>query len=47
MLTLINVKFLSLITHFSASSGDKGMFSSVDILQITDVICQVVFLLFF
>ena len=39
---------LSSIACFSKSSGaDKEMFSSADVLQRADVICRVVFLLFF
>ena len=48
MLTSIDVKFPSSFACFSASSGDKGMISSADILQIVDIFCWVVrvFLLF-
>ena len=44
MLTSIDVKFSSSFACFSSSSGDKGMISSADILQI--VYIQLVFLLF-
>lgn len=44
--TSIHVKVLSSVACFSASSGDKGMFSSTDILQIANVLHRVVFLLF-
>lgn len=44
--TSIHVKVLSSVACFSASSGDKGMFSSTDILQIVNVLHRVVFLLF-
>ena len=33
MFTLIDVQFSSSIACFSARSGDKGMFTSADILQ--------------
>ena len=48
MLTSIDVKFSSSFACFSASSGDKGMISSADILQIVNIFCRVVraFLLF-
>ena len=48
MLTSIDVKFPSSFACFSASSGDKGMISSADILQIVNIFCRVVrvFLLF-
>ena len=39
MLTSIDVKFPSSFACFSASSGDKGMISSADILQIVDIFC--------
>ena len=39
MSTSMEVKFPSTFTCFSASSGDKGMFSQADILQIAGVIC--------
>ena len=42
MLTSINVKFI----FDSACLGDKGLFSSVNILQIADVVRRVVFLQF-
>ena len=44
--TSIHVKVLSAVACFSASSGDKGMFSFTDILQIANVVHRVVFLLF-
>ena len=37
MLTSIDVKFSSSFACFSASSGDKGMISSADILQIVNI----------
>ena len=48
MLTSIDVKFPSSFVCFSASSGDKGMISAVDILQTVNIFCRVdrVFLLF-
>ena len=46
MLSSIYVKFPSSFPCFSASSGDKGMLSSADILQIVGVVCRVVVLLF-
>ena len=48
MLTSIDVKFPSSFACFSASSGEKGMISSADILQIVNIFCRVVrvFLLF-
>ena len=42
MLSSIVVKFI----FDSVSLGDKGLFSFANILQIADVVCQVVFLLF-
>ena len=42
MLTAIGVKFI----FDSVSLGDKGLFSSANILQIADVVRRVVFLLF-
>ena len=42
MLSSIVVKFI----FDSVSLGDKGLFSFANILQITDVVRQVVFLLF-
>ena len=44
--TSILVKVLSSVACSSASSGDKGMFSSADILQIANVVHRVVYLLF-
>ena len=44
MLTSIDVKFSSSFACFSARSGEKGMISSADILQIVNI--QLVFLLF-
>ena len=48
MLTSIDVKFSSSFAYFSASSGEKGMISSADILQIVNIFGRVVrvFLLF-
>ena len=46
MLTFIDVKFMFNSAYLSASLGDKGFFSSANILQIGDVVCRVVFLLF-
>ena len=46
MLTSINVKFIFNSACLWASLGDKGLFSSTNILQIADVACEVVFLLF-
>ena len=46
MLTSIDVKFIFDIARLSASLGDKGLFSSANILQIVDVVRRVVFLLF-
>ena len=41
MLNSINVKFIFV------SAGDKGLFSSANILQIANVVRRVAFLLFF
>ena len=46
MLTSINVKFIFDSACLSASLGDKGLLSFANILQIADVVCWVVFLLF-
>ena len=46
MLTFIDVKLIFDSAYLSASLGDKGFFSSANILQIADVVCRVVFLLF-
>ena len=46
MLTFIDVTFIFNSAYLSASLGDKGFFSSTNILQIGDVVCRVVFLLF-
>ena len=44
--TSIDVKFIFNSACLSASLGDKGLFSSANILQIEDVVRRVVFLLF-
>ena len=44
MLTSIDVKFLFDSACLSASLGDKGLFSSANILQIVDAVRRVVFL---
>ena len=36
----------SSIVRLSARLGDKGLFSTANILQLADVFCQVVFLVF-
>ena len=47
MLTSIDhVKFIFDSACLSASLGDKGLFSSANILQIADVVRRVVLLLF-
>ena len=46
MLSSIDVKFIFYSACLSASLGDKGLFSSANILQIADVVRWVVFLLF-
>ena len=50
MLTSIDVKFIfdseCSAECLSASLGDKGLFSSANILQIADIALRVVFLLF-
>ena len=46
MLTSIDVKFIFDSARLLASLGDKGSFSSANILQIVDVVRRVVFLLF-
>ena len=45
MLTFVDVKFIFDSASWSASLGDKGLFSSADILQMADVVSRVVFLL--
>ena len=47
MLTSIDVKFIFDSTCLLASLGEKGLFSTANILQIVDVVRRVVFLLFF
>ena len=44
MLTSIDVKFIFDSACLSASLGDKGLFSSANILQIVDAVRRVVFL---
>ena len=44
MLTSIDVKFIFDSACLSASLGDKGLFSSANILQIADAVRRVVFL---
>ena len=44
--TSIDVKFIFNSACLSESLGDKGLFSSANILQIEDVVRRVVFLLF-
>ena len=46
MLSSVDVKFIFDSACLSASLGDKGLFSSANILQIADVVHWVVFLLF-
>ena len=46
MLTFIDVKFIFDSACLSASLGDKGLFSSANILQLAGVVRRVVFLLF-
>ena len=46
MLTSIDVKFIFDSARLLASLGDKGFFSSANILQIANVVHRVVFLLF-
>ena len=46
MLTSIDVKCIFDSVCLSASLGDKGLFSSANILQKADVVRQVIFLLF-
>ena len=46
MLSSVDVKFIFDSACLSASVGDKGLFSSANILQIADVVHWVVFLLF-
>ena len=46
MLTSIDVKSIFDSARLLASLGDKGSFSSANILQIVDVVRRVVFLLF-
>ena len=46
MLTSIDVKFIFDSACLSASLGDKGLFSSANILQLAGVVRRVVFLLF-
>ena len=46
MLTSIDVKLIFDSACLSASLGDKGLFSSPNILQIEDAVRRVVFLLF-
>ena len=46
MLTSIDVKFIFDSASLSAGLGDKGLFSSANILHIEAVIHRVVFLLF-
>ena len=46
MLTSIDVKFIFDSACLSASLGDEGLFSSVNILLVADVVHWVVFLLF-
>ena len=43
LITTIDVKFASSFACFTAVSGQKGMFSSADILQIADVMHRIVF----
>ena len=46
MFTSINVKCIFDSACLLASLGDKGLFSSANILQIADVVRRVIFLLF-
>ena len=46
MLTSIDFQFIFDSACLSASLGDKGLFSSANILQIADAVRRVVFLLF-
>ena len=46
MLSSVDVKFIFNSACLSASLGDKGLFSSANILQTADVVRWVVFLLF-
>ena len=46
MLSFIDVWFIFYSACLSASLGDKGLFSSANILQIADVVRWVAFLLF-
>ena len=46
MLSSIDVKFVVNSACFLANVGNKGVFRSANILQIADVVCRVVFLLF-
>ena len=46
MLTSIDVKFIFDSACLLASLGDKGLFSSANILQTADVLQRVVFWLF-
>ena len=43
LITTIDVKFACSFACFTAVSGQKGMFSSADILQIADVMHRIVF----
>ena len=45
MLTFVDVKFIFDSASWSASLGDKGLFSFANILQMADVVSRVVFLL--
>ena len=45
MLTSIDFQFIFDSACLSASLGDKGLFSSANILQIADAVRRVVFLL--
>ena len=42
----IDVKFIFDSACLSAGLGDKGLFTSANILQTADFVCRVVFLLF-
>ena len=46
MLTSIDVKLSLIVYCLSASLGEKGFFSSANILQVVDVIRPAVFFLF-
>ena len=46
MLTSIDFQFIFDSACLSVSLGDKGLFSSANILQIADAVRRVVFLLF-